>query len=127
MDENPRPTRRHSLGILFSKDQGWSIGVGTLASILTALGTMWAVGAPIAQAQISVEIKKQTQPLTDAFYVIVIQNIQNQKNQITAMEFKREHCQQGADCWTLRDAQDLENSRETLRSLQTAKTNLESR
>ena len=116
--------RRRRLGILWSKDQGWSIGIGTLASILTALATVCAVGAPLAQAQLTQEIRKQTQPLTDAFYVILIQNIQNQKNQITAMEFKRDHCT-NAECWTLRDAQDLENARETLKSLQSAKTTLE--
>jgi hypothetical protein len=128
MVESSGGNRRRRLGVLWSKDQGWSIGIGTLASILAALGTVWSVGIPIAQAQISNEIRKQTQPLNDAFYVILVQNIENQKDAITAMEFKREMC--GNDtttCWTLRDARDLQRARDTLTSMLQAKDRLERR
>jgi len=108
-----------------TKEQGTTISVATVFAILASLITAYPTAKNVLAGEIESQIKQQTQPLTDAFYVIVLQNIQNQQNSITAMEFKRDHCLSQAECWTLRDAQDLEGARRTLQALQSAKMNLE--
>ena len=113
------------MGMAITKDRSVTIGLGTIASILATLGTVWSVGAPIAEAQISAEIKKQTQPLTDAFYTILLQNIESQKDTITALQYKREKCGNDVNCWTVRDARDLQRAQDILNAMTEAKTNLE--
>jgi hypothetical protein len=110
-----------------SKDTTINVSVSTIVSVVGSIAAMWAFAAPIAQRAMAGEIKDQIAPLSDAFQVLLIQQIQNQRNSITAMEFKRDMCSGVADCWTLRDAQDLDAARNTLSAMQMALATMQKR
>lgn len=118
--------RRKKL-VLMSRDQGFSIGIGTLAAVLASIITAYPTARSVLAGEIEKQIQKQTQPLADSFYVLIIQQIESQKNSITAYEFKKSMCAGSPPCWTLRDEQEYRHSQDLLRGLEQAKANLEKR
>lgn len=94
-----------------------NISISTLVSIAGTLGALYLFAAPIASKALAGEIQEQIQPMSDAFAIILLQNIQNQRNAVTAMQFKRD---QSPGTWTLRDAQDLDAARTTLLAMERA-------
>lgn len=127
MTESEQEPHRRRKFVLISKDQGFSIGVGTLAAILASIITAYPTARSVLAGEIEKQIQKQTQPLNDAFYTLIIQQIESQKNSLTAYEFKRSMCGGDTKCWTLRDEQDYRHAQDSLRALEQARANLERR
>ena len=107
------------MGIKMTKDQGWTVSFSTLTSIVGSLGAMWVFAAPIAQNALAGEIEKYLQPMQAAQVITITATVKNLRNQISALEFKRDMCG-GSDCWTVRDAQDLSAARDDLKAAEDA-------
>lgn len=101
-----------------SKDTKITVSISVIAGIITSVIGLWTFSAPIAQRALAGEIQDQLEPITDAFTVLLITNITNQRNAITAMRFKRDTSPLGT--WTLREAQDLDAAEKTLVSMEQA-------
>jgi hypothetical protein len=113
-----------------TKEQTITLSWSTVVSIAGSLGAVWAFAAPIAgqalRDQIQTEIAKELKPLKatqeamQAAQIITISaTVRNLENAITALEYKRDMCME-AECWTIRDAQDLTSARNDLRAAQDA-------
>jgi hypothetical protein len=111
---------REGKALKISKDQTITVSVSSIVSVVAGLGSVWMFAGPIAERALAGEIQEQIAPLTDAFTLILTQNIANQRAAITAMRFKRDMCAGAVECWTLRDAQDLDAAERTLRSMEQA-------
>lgn len=112
------------MGFNIDKDKTFTISWSAITSIAGSLVAVWAFGGPIIESALAQEIKDQVEPLSDAFEVVMAQNIRNLRNSIAAMEFKREMCVGTPNCWTVRDAQDLTNAEAELRTAESALTKL---
>lgn len=108
-----------------TKDQGLTISASTIVSIVGSLGAVWAFAAPIAQKALAGEIETQLEqklkPIRDsqaaqqaANIITTSSTVRNLQNSITALEFKRDTCAPKPDCWTVRDAQDLQGAKSDL-------------
>lgn len=109
------------MGFKIDKREGFMVSLTTIVAVVASVLS----SVPIAQRVLAGEIKEQLAPMSDAFIVILIQQIQNQRNSVTAMEFKRDMCGGNFSCWTLRDAQDLQSSKDSLRAMEQALTNMQ--
>lgn len=107
------------MGIRMSKEQTWTVSWSSLVSVATALTAVWAFAAPIAQkamaGEIQAEISKQLAPIqkqlsnqTAAQIVSLNATVKNLRTSITALRFKRDMCANTPNCWTVRDAEDLD-------------------
>jgi hypothetical protein len=116
------------MGINMTKDQGITVSVSTLASIAATLGSIWLFAAPIAETALAGEIEKQLEqkikPIQDANIITITATVRNLQNAIIALEFKRDMCGASPDCWTVRDAGDLQAARNDLSAAQAALTAL---
>lgn len=108
------------MGIKIDKREGIMVSVTTIIAVIASMGA----SVPVAQRAIAGEITEQIKPLNEAFKTILAQSIDEAKRAITAMEFKRDMCSGDFNCWTLRDAQDLQSARDALAAKETALKNL---
>lgn len=108
------------MALKLTKDQTLTISWATLVSILGSLGAVWAFAAPIAGQAIDQKIALQIKPIQDAQIITITSTVRNLQNAIVALEFKRDTCTPKPDCWTVRDAQDLQSARNDLDAAQAA-------
>lgn len=100
-----------------TKEQGVSISLSTITSVVALIPILWFVGQPILVSAVSEamaeDIQQQVQqgvaPLNMAFVAIIQSNIADLRRQIAAMEFRRDN--PPPDDWTAEDAQELVNLR----------------
>jgi hypothetical protein len=113
------------MGLKLSKDQTITVSWSTLVSVVGSLAAVWGFAGPIAgqavKGQIREQIQEEIKPLkaaqtalTNAQIITISTTVRNLQNAIAALEFKRDMCVGSADCWTVRDAQDLTAARADL-------------
>lgn len=113
-----------------SRDATITLSWSTLASIVASLAAVYGFGSSIIQkvmaGEITTEIAKQLLPIqaqisnqTAAQVVSLGATVKNLRTSITALEFKRDTCR-GPDCWTVRDAGDLDAAKIDLRAAEDA-------
>lgn len=107
------------MALKLTKDQTITVSWSTLVSILGSLGAVWAFASPIAGQAIKGQIEAQIAPLQNAQIITIAATVRNLQNAIVALEFKRDMCA-GSDCWTIRDAQDLQGARTDLAAAEAA-------
>jgi hypothetical protein len=104
----------------FSKDQKVTFSFSTIASVVASLAAVWVFASPIISTALADKIDDKLEPLTVAFEITMTSTIHNLRNAITALEFKRDMCAGEANCWTIRDAQDLTSTRADLTAAESA-------
>lgn len=102
------------MGIKVTKEGGIMVGLGTIMTALIAVATSYPTARAALGQAMKEQIQQEIQPLNDAFVITLEQNTRNLYNTITAMEYKRDNCTPKPECWTVRDAQDLANTRQDL-------------
>lgn len=118
------------MAMKLSRDATITISWSTLASIAASLAAVWGFGSGIVQravaGEIKTEIENQLKPIqaqisnqTAAQVVSLGATVKNLRNQITALEFKRDTCRL-PDCWTVRDAGDLDAAKIDLKAAEDA-------
>lgn len=102
----PRITREHGAVVLLA----------ALVSILTGLLTLWAFTNRVFANEIRAQVKSEIGPVLQVQKLLLESEIDSRRLGIAAMEYKREMCANSgiADCWTIRDAQDLTKARAEL-------------
>ena len=118
------------MGMKLSKDQTITVSWATIASIATSLVAVWGFGSAIVQkavaGEIKIEIETQLKPIQEklsnqiaAQVVSLGATVKNLRTSITALEFKRDTCRL-PDCWTVRDAGDLDAAKIDLKAAEDA-------
>lgn len=102
-----------------SREQGKTISLSTLFAVLSALATAYPTAKAVLAGEVSEQIKREIKPLQDAQIITIAATVRNLQNAIVALEFKRDMCA-GDDCWTIRDAQDLQSARTDLAAAEAA-------
>lgn len=115
------------MGIRVTKEQGVTVSLATVFAVLASIVTAYPTAHKVLAGEIEKQVREQTQPLNDAFYTLIVQQIESAKNSLTAYEFKRSMCGGDTKCWTLRDEQDYRHAQDSLRALETARMKLEKR
>lgn len=103
------------MGVTVDKQGKINISLGVLASILVGIPTAYVSTRTALGQTIKEQVRQELAPVVGMLEVTVQQNVRSLRGTIAAMEFKREMCGAMPECWTVRDAQDLANTREELR------------
>ena len=81
------------------KDHGVNVSISSLVSIGTLGAMMWFILQPVMVSQISTamadqiedKIEEKTKPITGAFKVLLLADINRLKRNIAKLEYKEEH------------------------------------
>jgi hypothetical protein len=98
---------------------GISIGVNQIITYATLLPILWFVGQPIIVDAMAEDIKavvqQSTEPMQNAFVVLLLRDINALKRDIAKDEFR-----QGQEGWTAQDSIGLADKKIELQALQEA-------
>jgi phage terminase Nu1 subunit (DNA packaging protein) len=101
------------------KEHGISIGVNQIITYATLIPILWFVGQPIIVDAMAEDIKavvqQSTEPMQNAFTVLLLRDINALKREIAADEFR-----QGQEGWTAADSVRLADKKIELQALQEA-------
>ena len=104
------------MAIKVTKEGVITVSLGTLATMVVALGTSYSTARAVIAQEITEQIKKEIKPALDAFEVTINQSARNLQRTIVTLEFKRDNCTPKPNCWTVYDAEDLSNARLDLKA-----------
>jgi hypothetical protein len=103
------------------KEHGINISLNTIATLIPVMAVMWFLLKPAMIEAIAddldEQIEKQSQPLQNAFKVILKANINAIKKSIALLEFREEH---DPGSWTKDDANVLASQKIELEALEEA-------
>jgi len=106
------------MGIRLTKEQGITVSLSTLASIVGSLLAVWAMAAPLAERALAGEIDKKMEakltPINDALKISTESTVDSLVTSISALRYKRDNCQPRPMCWLERDQLDLDTAERKL-------------
>lgn len=110
-----------------SKDDKIKVSVGAIASACAAIGSLLLFAEPIVSEELSEKIQAELKPVKDSLEVVMTSSIESYRTSISALRYKREMCGGDFECWTERDAVDLDNAVRNLAAAEAALAGLKER